>query len=187
VEELLMLIISATVTRILKSNFLYPTYLCISFVSIYAAADPVRSNVANHWVSPIQGYFVGKSFGAKSCRQDGKHRGVDMVTTEETAVIAPADGLVIVAGKSDPFFAGHRNLTVIDHGDGTTTVYANLGVQLVQVGDSVKQGQRIAMTQVPNQTSKESITHVEVIYRGKAIDPFERLPYVFFDLQLPAP
>jgi len=139
------------------------------------------------WLAPIVHSFVKTPFGATSCKNVDTHRGVDIVTIKETGVVAPADGLVIVAATKDQFFPGLNNLIVIDHGDDTTTVYADLGVQLVNSGEWVRRGQRIAMTQAPSATKTQSQTHVELHHQGKAIDPFQRLPYVFFDLQLPAP
>lgn len=162
--------------------------LIICGISTLARADLMETRKSRQtWLSPILNSHVVEPFAGKSCLDKAKHRGVDIVTQRAAGVVAPAEGLVIVAAESDRFFPGLGNLIVIDHGDNTTTVYANLGEHLVQSGDWVRRGQRIAMTQQANPLTKQSRTHVELHVNGKAIDPFKRLPYVFFDLQLAPP
>ena len=161
-------------------------WLCIALLANTAMAEPssVRAlQLQKTWLPPIVNSFVERPFGARSCESDKVHRGADIVSNKSVGVVAPADGFVIVAAKSDPFFPGLKNLIVIDHGDHITSVYANLGEQLVQTGERVRRGQRIGMTQ----DQQKSITHVELHIKGKAIDPFKRMPYVFYDLQLDPP
>lgn len=164
--------------------------LSILLLAIPAISEPTkRLNTQREqaWLSPIARSFVDRPFGVKSCHSDKTHQGVDIVTKKEAGVVAPTEGLVIVAAQSDRFFPGLNDLIVVDHGDDTLSVFANLGKQLVQTGDWVKRGQRIAMTQKTTRQTNQTFTHVELRYHGKAIDPFQRLPYVFFDMQLPPP
>ena len=153
--------------------------------NILAKPNPAISSKSHQpWLTPIQGYYVSRSFGEKNCHQQPNHRGVDMVTATATAVVAPAPGLVMATGQVDPFFGGLRNLIAIDHGHGLISVYANLSEHLVESGQWVKAGQRIAMTEALSKEIKYSTTHVEFIQDGNPIDPFKLIPYVFFDLQL---
>jgi biotin carboxyl carrier protein len=69
------------------------------------------------------------------------HMGVDIARPAGTTVVAPADGVVILA-EPDLFFSGGTLL--IDHGMRVNTSYLHLSRLLVKEGQHVKQGQPIA-------------------------------------------
>ena len=171
------------------ANRFFLLFLTLTTASV-CLAEPARVRSLTRdtpWLAPIVGSFVDCPFSATNCDGVEKHDGVDMMTQKASGVVAPADGFVIVAAETDPFFPGLSNIIVIDHGDNTTTLFAGLGIQLVKTGERVHRGQRIGMTAIPNADTRVSRTHVELHHHGKAIDPFKRMPYVFYDLQLPAP
>ncbi len=69
------------------------------------------------------------------------HMGVDIARPAGTVVVAPADGVVVLA-QDDLFFSG--GTLIIDHGMQMNTSYLHLSRMLVEEGERVKQGQPIA-------------------------------------------
>ncbi len=69
------------------------------------------------------------------------HGGVDVAAATGDAVVAPADGVVILA--ADHPFTLEGNLLMIDHGHGLNSAFLHLSRIDVKVGDAVVQGQRI--------------------------------------------
>ena len=85
----------------------------------------------------------GKSFGVKRIF-NGKpasqlHTGTDYPTPVGTAVLAVADGMVLLA--KDMFFEG--NAVFIGHGDGLVSMYFHLSELKVETGQQVKKGQSL--------------------------------------------
>ena len=65
------------------------------------------------------------------------HLGVDIAAPADTPVVAPCDGVVVLA-HPNLYFNG--NLVVLDHGHGVTTSYSHLSVVRVHEGERVRQG-----------------------------------------------
>jgi murein DD-endopeptidase MepM/ murein hydrolase activator NlpD len=76
----------------------------------------------------------------KKVRYRGRHKGVDLTAPIGTSVFAALDGQVIVVGKHKQY----GNYVVVDHGNGVATLYAHHKLNLVQEGDIVRRGQKIA-------------------------------------------
>ena len=68
------------------------------------------------------------------------HYGVDLAAPAGTPIVAPADGLVVMA-EPDLWFEG--GLTLIDHGQGLISAYLHQRAQRVTAGDRVVRGQEI--------------------------------------------
>jgi murein DD-endopeptidase MepM/ murein hydrolase activator NlpD len=68
------------------------------------------------------------------------HEGLDIATPHGQPVVAPSDGTVVFKGWE----GGYGNVLVIDHGYGVKTRYGHLSQILVNLGDRVKRGARIA-------------------------------------------
>lgn len=69
------------------------------------------------------------------------HGGVDVAGATGAPVVAPADGVVILA--ADKPFTLEGNLLMIDHGHGLNSAFLHLSRIDVKLGDHVSQGQRI--------------------------------------------
>lgn len=69
------------------------------------------------------------------------HFGMDIAGPTGTKVIAPLSGKVVLA-EPDLYYSG--GTLIIDHGMGITTTYIHLSHLDVKVGDTVKQGDKIA-------------------------------------------
>lgn len=69
------------------------------------------------------------------------HSGVDVARPSGTPIIAPADGVVILAAQQD--FTLEGKLLMLDHGMGLNSAFLHLSRIDVKVGDVVRRGQRI--------------------------------------------
>lgn len=69
------------------------------------------------------------------------HGGIDIAGTTGDPVLAPADGVVTLA--ADHLFSLEGNLLIIDHGQGLSSAFLHLSRIDVQLGQAVRQGQRI--------------------------------------------
>ena len=96
------------------------------------------------FIWPAMGRISGL-FGSQRVYQGqpgAYHSGVDVAGVTGTPVVAPADGVVILAAVAKPFtLEGH--LLMIDHGHGLNSAFLHLSRIDVRPGDTVTQGQRI--------------------------------------------
>ena len=92
------------------------------------------------WMLPMpRGTFVVSSCFAP--RWGSFHYGVDMAAPGGTPFYAAGDGVVVDAGP----MGGFGNVIMIQHADGTITVYGHEQRILVQKGEKVKAGQLIGL------------------------------------------
>ncbi|MEO8030019.1 MAG: M23 family metallopeptidase [Gemmatimonadota bacterium] len=101
------------------------------------------------------------------------HEGIDVSAPMGSPIEAPADGTVLSAG----WVTGYGNTIEIDHGFGIVTRYAHASRLLVQRGDMVKRGQRVALVGNTGLATGPHL-HYEVHVNGKPVDP---LRYVLPD------
>ena len=89
------------------------------------------------WISSNYGWRRDPFSGAQAW-----HGGVDIAPHNGAAnhILAAAEGQVIFAGWN----GGYGNCLMLDHGNGTVTLYAHMSSLLVGVGEVVGRGQRIA-------------------------------------------
>jgi murein DD-endopeptidase MepM/ murein hydrolase activator NlpD len=137
------------------------------------------------WITPIDGYYVISPFKDRDRHSEHSHQGADVIATHSTRLLAPAAGIVIVSADRDLMYGSLSNVIVIDHGDDLVSVFANVKQRKVKVGQTLQAGQSIGNVWGISETQEQHFTHMEVIYRGKSIDPFLKIPYRFFDLELP--
>lgn len=84
---------------------------------------------------PISGVFG--SLRVLNGKPKNPHNGVDIAAARGSLIVAPADGVVVLA-RPDMFYTGKT--LMIDHGLGLTSVYAHMSAILVKIGDVVKRG-----------------------------------------------
>lgn len=137
------------------------------------AARAQRTGAAGwreHFVWPITGRISGK-FGSQRIYQGvagSYHSGIDIAATSGTPIVAPADGVVILAAQ-DPFtLEGH--LLMIDHGMGLNSAFLHCSELEVKVGDHVKQGQFIARVGMTGRATGPHL-HWSVKWRASRLDP----------------
>ena len=104
------------------------------------------SGVQGALVWPIEPpTFVSSGYGWRRDPFSGAqawHGGIDIAPHHGAAnyILAAAEGQVIYSGWN----GGYGNCIMIDHGGGTVTLYAHMSSLLVQKGEVVSRGQRIA-------------------------------------------
>lgn len=175
------ILLSINPTRSAKIALLFLATI-LFFPSTFALDKNQPSSA--EWISPINGFYVVSPFQDPNRHQQDKHKGIDVLATKSTRLLAPAPGLVILSTEQDSIYTSHENVIVIDHGDDILTLYGELKERKVKVGQWVQAGQTIGSVQDGSDLNEEHYTHIEVIYHGKSIDPFIKLPYRFFDLEL---
>ena len=94
------------------------------------------------------------------------HEGVDISCSYGQPIWAAATGTVIWSG----WRGGYGNAVVVDHGNGLATLYAHSSALLVGVGQTVSQGQTIALIGSTGNSSGPHL-HFEVRVNGSAVDP----------------
>jgi murein DD-endopeptidase MepM/ murein hydrolase activator NlpD len=101
----------------------------------------------------------------------GSHKGIDIANSIGTPISSPATGIVVFAGWQ----GGYGKKVVIYHMDKYTTVYGHLSEILVNVGDTVKQGQIIGKMGSTGHSTGPHL-HYEVYVDGVPHNPNEFLP-----------
>lgn len=95
------------------------------------------------------------------------HNGVDYGMPVGSPLYAAASGVVIIS-KSSGYNGGYGKYIVIQHPNGTQTVYGHMSNPAVSVGQSVSQGQYIGAS---GNTGKSTGPHLHLEVRG-AKNPF---------------
>jgi murein DD-endopeptidase MepM/ murein hydrolase activator NlpD len=96
------------------------------------------------------------------------HSGTDIAGSTGTPILAPADGVVILAAASP--FTLEGNLLMIDHGMGLNSAFLHCSQLLVHQGDSVKQGQVIARIGMTGRATGPHL-HWSIKWRDARLDP----------------
>lgn len=138
------------------------------------AAARARTTDAAGWrqrfVWPARGRQSGW-FGAQRVyqgRPGSYHSGADVAVPTGTPVVAPADGVVILAAPA-PFTLEGR-LLMIDHGMGLSSALLHLSRIDVAVGDHVRQGQPVALSGATGRATGPHL-HWGLTWRGARLDP----------------
>ncbi len=120
---------------------------------------------------------VNSSFGYRRDPINGRsadfHSGLDLTVPHGTPIYATADGTVLSADRS---LNGYGLLLTIDHGYGLITRYAHLSKALLEPGQNVKRGDKIALVGNTGRSTGPHL-HYETILGGVPVDPL-KLTYV---------
>lgn len=108
------------------------------------------------------------------------HTGVDFAIASGTEIVAVKDGTVVISDAKKNASGEYRSYgeyIVIDHHDGTMTLYAHglSNSRKVEVGDEVKAGQIIMLVGSTGNSTGPHL-HFEVRINGKCVNPTEYLP-----------
>lgn len=105
---------------------------------------------------------------------DGRnHKGVDIIAKGGTSIFAVAGGKVVHSGWK----GNYGNCVIIEHENGMRTLYAHARQLCCSVGDTVSQGEVIALVGTTGQSTGNHL-HFEVIVGGRNVDP---APYINLD------
>jgi murein DD-endopeptidase MepM/ murein hydrolase activator NlpD len=119
-------------------------------------------------VMPAEGR-ISSSFGMRTHPISGQrkmHTGMDIAAPTGTPVRAAADGVVSFAGRR----GGYGNTVIVDHPDGTQTLYAHKHTLGVRAGESVTAGQTIGTVGSTGHSTGPHL-HFEVRRDGEPQDP----------------
>jgi murein DD-endopeptidase MepM/ murein hydrolase activator NlpD len=98
------------------------------------------------------------------------HMGVDICAPPGTPIVAPAEGIVTIAGRE----AEYGRLVCLDHGHGFITMYGHLKEFQVKVGDRVQAGQVLGTVGTSGNTTGPHL-HYEVRIYGQPVNPHSYL------------
>ncbi len=113
-------------------------------------------------------YYVWPMIGGVLTQGLHGYNAVDIGAPKNTPILASAGGIVIVAKNNGAWNGGYGNYVVIQHLNGTQTLYSHATNVLVSPGDSVSQGQSIATV---GRTGEATGNHLHFEIRG-AENPF---------------
>ena len=142
-------------------------------VVVEAVAKVVErgTKVPPTYLKPISGGRLSSGFGKRKAPKRGAstfHRGIDWATPVGTAVCASSGGVVSRAGWG----SGYGYVVMIEHPDGKQTRYGHLSKILVKSGQSVKQGQKIALSGNTGVSTGPHI-HFEILVNGVQVNPLK--------------
>ncbi|MBW1689314.1 MAG: M23 family metallopeptidase [Deltaproteobacteria bacterium] len=127
--------------------------------SILACTPSIRPT--NGWFSSGFGYRISPFTNLREF-----HKGLDIATRIGTPIIAPADGLVVFAGREGNF----GRMIAINHGYNLMTRYGHLHKFCVRKGQHVKRGQVIGEVGSTGRCTGPHL-HYEVLLNGVPVNP----------------
>jgi murein DD-endopeptidase MepM/ murein hydrolase activator NlpD len=136
----------------------------IPAVALSATATDVDASVKTvvETETVSTGYFTHPIPGSVLTQGAHGYNSVDFGAPTGTSVLASASGTVIIS-KPSGYNGGYGQYVVIEHDNGTQTLYAHLSKVLVTVGDSVAKGQKIALS---GNTGRSTGPHLHFEVRG---------------------
>lgn len=129
---------------------------------------------AEKFIWPAKGRISGV-FGSQRIlngKPRAPHTGLDIAVPVGTVLRAPAGGVVSLA-QPDFYLTG--GTLMIDHGHGVSSVFIHLSEIDVKVGQTVKQGQRIALTGATGRVTGPHV-HWGLYWFDNRLDPQRLVP-----------
>jgi lipoprotein NlpD len=116
------------------------------------------------WLWPAEGKVI-------TTFSEGNGKGIDIAGKAGDPVLAAAAGKVVYAGSG---LRGYGKLVIIKHDDSFLSAYAHNRQLLVNEGQAVSKGQKIA--ELGNTDADRPKLHFELRRQGKPVDPLKYLP-----------
>lgn len=134
-------------------------------------AEPASSGIANNGSSRYLGgggpnyvgYYIRPLKGGVKTQSLHGWNAVDLAAPIGTPIYASASGEVVISSSNGSWNKGYGNYVVINHKNGTQTIYGHTSKNLVSVGDIVEQGEPIALV---GSTGKSTGPHLHFEVRG---------------------
>ena len=120
---------------------------------------------ADAWIWPVPGGEIVSRFGDP--RRSHRHAGLDIRGRAGQPVVAARAGRVRYSGSA---LRGYGKTVILDHGDGTTTLYSHNSELLVREGDEVAAAQEIARVGRSGNATTDHC-HFEVRRGDRPFDP----------------
>lgn len=127
-------------------------------------------DTSDTWINPVKTSWVSSSFKMKQkIRYYKPHLGIDLAAKRGAEIVAANKGVVIIADNVS-LNKNHGNVVVIDHGEGTLSMYSHMGSFDVKKGDTVATGQLLGKVGMTGKTTGPHL-HFEMITANRHIDP----------------
>ena len=97
---------------------------------------------------------------------EGEHPGLDIAIASDSYIRAAGGGTVVDVGED----AIYGRFVVIDHGGGHATLYGHASLNLVRLGQPVRERQVIALSGSTGRSTGPHL-HFEVLVDGEPVDP----------------
>ncbi|MBQ3865307.1 MAG: peptidoglycan DD-metalloendopeptidase family protein, partial [Clostridia bacterium] len=138
------------------------------------------TGITGRFIKPKEVY-VASGFGE---REDGMHRGWDLLGREGENIYAAASGTVVTAigpkggftYTAGAFYTGYGYCIVIEHEDGYSTLYGHCSDICVELGQEVKQGEKIGEIGMTGQASGNHV-HFEIRHGNTRLNPANGFMY----------
>lgn len=130
---------------------------------------------AQQMTRPAPGRISGR-FGAQRIYRGepgSYHSGLDLAAATGTPILAPADGVVILAAEAP--FTLEGKLLMVDHGMGLSSAFLHCSAHRVAEGQPVRQGQPIAEVGMTGRTTGPHL-HWGLRWHEARLDPLLFLP-----------
>lgn len=124
------------------------------------------------YIYPVSGR-ISSMFGKRKAPKKGAstyHKGVDFAIPTGTAVMASCGGTVLRAGWG----SGYGYCVYLQHPDGRCTRYGHLSKILVKAGQTVRQGEKIALSGNTGVSTGPHL-HFEILINGAQVNPLNYL------------
>lgn len=141
--------------------------VAVSVPSTVKPTVPAR-NVGPAGSSEQNGYYLRPLVGGRKTQGIHGYNGVDLGAPKGTPIVAAAEGDVIVA-KQGGWNGGYGSYVVIQHGNGSQTLYSHASSVIVYSGEHVVRGQVIAYV---GATGKATGAHLHFEIRNGIRNPF---------------
>ncbi len=125
------------------------------------------------WPLPRANNYITSKFGWRTYEWFGStktdyHRGIDLRAATGTDLYACNSGEVMIA----TYHSSYGYYVLIDHGGGMATLYAHCSKLYVSAGDTVKKGDRIALSGATGNVNGPHL-HFEVRVNGEVKNPLD--------------
>ncbi len=122
---------------------------------------PSEMPVETDWYSSGYGYRIDPFTGKRAF-----HEGVDFSAEVGTPIKAAAGGIVVYSDRHPEY----GNMIEVDHGDELISRYAHASKRLVELGQVVLQGQKIAEVGSTGRSTGPHL-HFEIRHKDKSLNP----------------
>jgi septal ring factor EnvC (AmiA/AmiB activator) len=134
--------------------------------SLFAYGKSKHESVKGKLIPPVEGKVI-------SLFKEKGQNGIEIEAPTGAEIRAVLPGKILYAD----WFKGFGNLVIIDHGDHTFTVSAYCSQLLKKAGDSVSQGETIALVGSAG-SLKGSCLYFEIRHQGKPEDPMDWISHL---------
>ena len=138
----------------------------VESAAIVASAS-VTSSLKSAGGPTLSGYYLRPIAGGRKTQGLHGYNGIDFGTPVGTQIMASAAGSVVIA-RSSGYNGGYGAYIVVQHSNGTQTLYAHLSQVYIGVGAQVSQGQVIGLS---GNSGRSTGAHLHFEVRG-ATNPF---------------